>query len=260
MAYNEATYALLRPPSFDVLPDTDVRLGYIHPVTKTSPRRPDTQRILNRSSRVEVPQDILRSRIDPSVVIDHDKLRSGGAGIKLRLPFLQGIGGEVSGQGSNASFVYISAKNLETQWFIPDDAYFEQALKGAAVVKALKGFESPSVFLVTGVKIADSASIVIGYKKEHGGELGPEIDLTPLGIPINVGASINAKRKDHRIVVVEKQAKFVLAFETRRIRKKKHGYSEESCHDSAFLDDQSVAASFLGELEYDKVTDEVDDK
>jgi hypothetical protein len=261
MMANQATYALLRPPSFDVLPDTDVRLGSIHPRTKSKPRRPDTQRILNKQSRIDVPRGDLRTRIDPSVVLDHNKLRSGGAGINLHLPFLQGVGGDISGQGSNESFVYITAKNLETQWFIPDDAYFEKALQGVAVREQLLNFRSPSIFLVTGVKIADSANIIIGYKKEHGGELGPEIDLTSLGIPIEVGASINAKRKDHRIVVIQKKTKFVLAFETRRIRKKKSGFTENSFNDGGVLDDQNTGRStkMTKLVDYGEVANEVDD-
>jgi hypothetical protein len=260
-AVDQATYALLQPPSFDVLPDTDVKLGSIHPRTKTSPYRPDTKRILNRSSRIDVPEELLRKSTDPNVVLDSDKLRSGGAGIKLHLPFLQGVGGNVSGQGSNASFVYIHAKDVETQWFLPDDAYFEKALQGVAVKQQIFNVMRPSFFLVTGVKIAESAVIVTGYAKDRGGEIGPEIDLTPLGIPVEIGASINARRKDHHIVVVEKKARFVLAFETRRIRKKRQGYDEESYDRDGVLDDQRKrpSTSLLDELDYDEAAYEVDD-
>ena len=221
-----------------MLPDTDVQLGTIHPRTKTKPRGPDTKRLLNRTSRVPVPAALYRTRQDPSVILEGGQLRSGGAGIDIHLPFLEGIGGKIGGEASTETVLYINAKDVETQWFQPDDAYFAQALKGVAIRKELLHFRRPSVFMVTGVKIAESATIVTGCRRDTGTELGPEIDLTPFGIPIEVGASINARRGDYHIVPVQK-TKFLLAFETRRIRIKDEGYTEDDFNKFAFLDDET---------------------
>lgn len=152
MARSQATFALLQPPSFDVLPDTDVQLGTIHPRAKTKPRGPDTKRLLNRMSRVPVPAALSRTREDPSVILEGGQLRSGGAGIDIHLPFLEGIGGKIGGEASTETVLYINAEDVETQWFQPDDAYFAQALKGVAIRKELSHFRRPSVFMVTGVK------------------------------------------------------------------------------------------------------------
>lgn len=241
MVDSQATFALLQPPSFDVLPDTDVQLGSVHPRTKTRPRRPDTKRILNRSSRVPVPQALLRSRIDPLLMLDSEKLRSGGAGIKLNLPVLQDIGGGISEERATETIIYIHAHNVETQWFLPDDAYFLQTLQGVEVHRELGGFRTPSVFMVTGVKIAESATIVSGYRKSSQEELGPEIDLTSFGLPVEVSATINARRSDHRIVPIRKSSKFVLAFEVRRIKSKAGGVEEQNFDNFALLDDEEVA-------------------
>lgn len=263
MTHDEATFALLQPPSFDVLPGTDVQLGSIHPRTQTRPRRPDTKRILNRSSRIQVPTTLYRTRTDPLVIFDGGKLRSGGARLKLNLPILQGIGGGVEGNGSSEEILHIVAQQVETQWFLPEPLYFAQALKGVAVRKELLHFRRPSVFMVTGVKIAEKALIVTGSKKSAGAEIGPEIDLTTFGVPVEVAANINAKREDYRIVPIEK-TRFVLAFETRRIRMKKDSYAENDFNDFAVLDDERMDTETLSEklherLDLVEVTTQVED-
>jgi hypothetical protein len=264
MALNEATFALLQPPIFDVLPDTDVRLGTVHPRTKSRPRRPDTKRQLNRASRVPVPQSLYRTRIDPSIIIESKKLRSYGTSITAHLPFLQGIGGDISGEDSNETTFCISATNVETQWFSPDEAYFAQALKSVAVRKELWNIRTPSVFMVTGVKIAERATIVTGRKRTIGSELGPEIDLTPFGIPIELGATINAKRGDHLIILTQK-AQFVLAFETRRIKVRKDMYVEGDFNKFALLDDETGKSGLTSKrleeiLSFDGTLTEDDDE
>lgn len=257
MSDSQATFAFLQPPSFDVLPDTDVRLGSIHPQTKTRPRRPDTKRILNRSSRVPVPDALYRSRIDPHLTVDCSKIRAGGGDTRLNLPVIQGIGGGVSGENTKERLLYISAKNVETQWFLPDETYFAQALTGLSVQKELLGLRTPPVFLVTGVKIAESAIIITGTKKARGGEIGPEVDLTALGVPVEVGASINARREENDIVTTEK-TRLVLAFETRILRMKDEGCTEQDFNEFAMLDDErrdfgSVSETLRERLRFDEV-------
>ncbi|TLD11658.1 hypothetical protein E2P81_ATG10363 [Venturia nashicola] len=264
MALNEATFALLQPPSFDVLPDTDIQLGTILPRTKSNPRRPDTKRPLNRSSRVDVPDELYRRRTDPSVVLDEERLRSGGGGIKLNLPILPVIGGGLGGEGSKESILHIVAKDVETQWFLPDSSYFAKAVQGIAVRKELLHFSAPSVFMVTGVKIAETALIVTGTKRSASSEIGPEVDLTAFGIPVEVAASINAKREKYRIIPIQK-SRFVLAFETRRVKIKGEQVTEEDFNDFALLDDDDLDPEEQSEalhekLDFDEVTTEVEEE
>jgi hypothetical protein len=261
----QATFALLQPPSFDVLPDTDVRLGSIHPRTKTKPRRPDTRRILNRSSRVPVPKELYRPRIDPILILDSEKLKGGGGSIGLNLPILQGVGGGVAEERVEETIMFIRAENVETQWFQPDDAYFTEAIKGVEVRRELWDIRTPSVFMVTGVKIAETATIVSGRQKSRKDELGPELDLTALGVPVEVNAKINAQRQDYHITAVRKSSKFVLAFETRRMKKKQAGYTERNFDNFALLDDEPHSASMdlanlLEQLSLNEVRTEVDDE
>ena len=81
----------------------------------------------------------------------------------------------------------------------------------------------------------------------------------------NVGAAkINGKKKDHKVVLVQKTSKFVLAFETRRIRVKKDSYEEEDNNDFALLDDMvrkdELSADNLREyFNVDEVTTQVED-
>jgi hypothetical protein len=100
-----------------------------------------------------VPGDLYRTRKDPHVILDGEKLRSGGAGIFFHLPIFEAVGGSLSSEGSNQKLIYISAHNVETKWFLPNDSYFVQALRRVAVKKELLDFRRPSVFMVTGVKI-----------------------------------------------------------------------------------------------------------
>jgi hypothetical protein len=199
-----------------------------------------------------VPDDLYRTRKDPHVILDGEKLQSGGAGIFFHLPIFEAVGGSLSGEGSNQKLIYISAHNVETRWFLPNDSYFAQALRGVAVKKELLSFRQPSVFMVTGVKIAERATIVSGQKKSSGGEVGPEVDLTALGIPLDIGVKIRALQKEYSIVPIQK-SNFVLAFETRRVRMKKNGYTEEDFNQFAMLDDEEGSSEELAESLHDKV-------
>jgi hypothetical protein len=95
-------------------------------------------------------------------------------------------------------------------------------------------------------------------------DLGPEIDLTPFGIPVAIGASANARRGEYRIVPVQK-TNFVLAFETRRIRVKDKGYTEDDFNEFALLDDETenlgAHREYLQEkLSFDEVFTEIYDE
>lgn len=260
-ASSQATYALLQPPSFNVLRDTDVRLGSIHPRTQTKPRRPDTKRTLNRAGRVDVPANLLRRDLTPTVILQSGGTRGGGAGVSVQLPIVQVIGGGIRSQVSSESFIYIQASNVETQWFLPDDEYFKQALKSVFVKEALFSFRAPSVFLVTGIKIAEHAVIIHSLDKNSSGHLNPELDLASLGIPLDVAVNINANRGDSRITAIEKQ-NCVLAFETRRIRMKNHDYCERDFNDFAMLDDAPGVdtINIIDALDFDEIATEVYDE
>lgn len=122
-------------------------------------------------------------------------------------------------------------------------------------------YHDPAVYMVTGIKVAAKASIVIGTKKANGVDVGPEVDLSEFGIPLNVGASVVHKIQEYNMVGTIHDQPFVLAYETRRIRVKADGYKQKLFTDFAVLDDEVSDDAFetlLEDLEVDLMTLELD--
>lgn len=186
----DLSYALCQPPSFDVPPDTDIFLGTILRETDTRPKRPDTREPLNCG---QTPPDdsLVRSAPDDKEVILHTQtLRTNSGGIWAHVDFLPGIGGRFGAEKSREQEVLIYAQNVKTRYFNPTPEFMAKALNIDPVKDQLDDFHRPVVYMVTGVKVAEKASIVTGMKKMAGAEVGPEIDLSQFGIPVSVGADV----------------------------------------------------------------------
>jgi hypothetical protein len=255
---SDTSYALCQPPSFDIGPGTDIKLGTILNETKAGPKRPDTRAPLNRGQIPEIDDALIRRAPKPQEVILHtESLRSNSSSIWAHVDFLPGIGGRLGGERSRQQEVLIYAQDVRTEYFSPSPAFMAKALAVDPVKDQLGEFHRPVVYMVTGIKVARGASIVTGTKNITGAEVGPEVDLSQFGIPINVGAGLVHKFRNCSMVGIRKEDPFVLAFETRRIKVKKDSHKQELFTNFALLDDEvttNETEDLLDSLEVTTVT------
>lgn len=253
----DLSYALCQPPSFDVPPDTDIFLGTILRETDTRPKRPDTREPLNCG---QTPPDdsLVRSAPDDKEVILHTQtLRTNSGGIWAHVDFLPGIGGRFGAEKSREQEVLIYAQNVKTRYFNPTPEFMAKALNIDPVKDQLDDFHRPVVYMVTGVKVAEKASIVTGMKKMAGAEVGPEIDLSQFGIPVSVGADVVHKLSNCDTVHIVREQPFVLAYETRQIKIKRGIHTQKLFRNFAVLDGETTSnakENLLDDLDITLVT------
>jgi hypothetical protein len=236
----DVSYALCQPPSFGVRPETDIRLGTILLETDSRPKRPDTREPLNRNQIPLIDHTLLGSAPDDRELILHtETLRTASSSIWAHVDFLPGVGGRAGGERSRGQEVLIYAQEVKTTYLNPDRAFIAKALSIDTVKDQLGDFYRPVVYMVTGLKIAQRANIVIGTKKAKGMDVGPEIDLSQFGIPVNVGASIAYKFNNCDTTGIVRSEPFVLAYESRQIRVREGDHKQKLFRSFALLDDES---------------------
>jgi hypothetical protein len=236
---SDVSYALCQPPSFDIAPGTDILLGTILLETDSRPKRPDTREPLNEGQIPEIPEScIRRPPVTPQVILHAETLRLTSSSIWAHVDFLPGVGGRFGGERSKEKVLLVYAQDVETHYFNPSRTFFAKALKVDPVNDQLGDFASPVVYMVTGIKVAAKATVIMGTQRTKGAEVGPEIDLSQFGVPINVGADVVHKFKDLNMVGTVHNKPFVLAHETRRIKLKVDDHKQKMFRNFAVLDDE----------------------
>lgn len=149
------------------------------------------------------------------------KEAGGHAGIFAE--FLQGLGinGTVEGGKSmESSDKWTFAAT--TISFVPTTEYVKQSLLDMDVQKHIRDHEcwlgTQNLYMVTGIKVASGASSAISQAEKKGFNFKVGFNLTPFGIPINVGPDIGAQ---NGLASAQSQVgadPFVFAYRLRRVR------------------------------------------
>lgn len=234
----DASYALCGTPSFDTRPNTDILLGTILKQTRSRPKRPDTRASLNRGQIPYIGDPPRGASHADYLTLHTELLRSVHSSIWAHVDFLPGVGGKFGGEGSKGQEVLIYAEDVDTMYFNPTHAFMVEALRVESVKDQLDDLYHPVVYLVTGIKIAARAIIVVGTRSTSGAEIGPELDLSQFGIPINIGTQYAHKFKNCQTNITVRNEPFVLAYETRKIAVKKDGHKDKLFSNFAVLDDE----------------------
>lgn len=81
--------------------------------------------------------------------------------------------------------------------------------------------------MITGVKIARDADVLIGKMRERGGNLHFGANLTPVSVPIKVGPDLEASRGHGQSVKEKHAGEFVFAYRLREIRYRRRKVEEQ---------------------------------
>ena len=139
---------------------------------------------------------------------------------------------------------------MDTERFVPSLAYLTQALKSDFIRDYCRKWWSPSIYLVTGLKIAEKASVQSGSSYNNGGNVHATVDATALGVPLKAGPSAEASTAKARGNAKYIEGPFLLAYQLKRLKLKRDGFlkSSESFNKFALFDD---SASVEGSAEND---------
>jgi len=253
------TYML--PPTLSLVPDRDVKLGMLIPLSDTRPHLPDPECNLTDSFNYVWPdQTLIKSNVEEPWTYDDAYEKSTSGGIWADIPILTAVCGSLGFERSKSEDITVQARRVETYWFMPSSKYIADALREPSAREYLLQDLKSSIFMITGMKIAYDAEISLAEEEAREFHENLGADLTALSAPIRVGpkAAMGRSRKTH--FQTKKAGPFVLAYQLKRIRKRKNGSIEATRYNRhAFLFDDDVATAvaetrFEDEWDVEEVT------
>jgi len=200
-------------------------------------------------------QTLIKSDVEEPWAYDDAYRKSISGGIWADIPILTAVCGYLGFERSRSEGITVQARRVETNRFTPNSKYIEDALREPSAREYLLQDPKSSVFMITGMKIAYDAEVSLGKEKtkEFHGDLGT--DLTALSAPIRIGpeAAVSRSREIH--FQTKKAGPLVLAYQLKRIRKKKNGSTEATRYNRhAFLFDDDGATA-VAETQFEEEWD-----
>jgi hypothetical protein len=148
------------------------------------------------------------------------KMRSGEAGVWAQI--LESIDFKIQSKYEKSADDTYVIDTIDTSFFVPSIEYLQKSVTPQGIVDHLKAsrWKKPDVFIVTGIKVAKGAKIVLGKKTSAEGSLSGAFDLASSGVPVKAGASAGAKAAAGESTEFSGD-NFVLAYQLRKIVCKK---------------------------------------
>ncbi|KAI9682812.1 MAG: hypothetical protein M1822_006302 [Bathelium mastoideum] len=213
MAANQPSYMLA--PNWDFPADGAIALGSLIKNPKSPHRALD------------------RAKVDPAVVtttrrsgwtFSRKDAVNGKIGIwaSILAPIL-GVGGDVAADGSRDLNDTFKCDELETRYFVPDDAFIAAGLNSATVLAYTEKYWWKSIYMITGVKIAHRATMETALERSYGGETKVGVDGTSIGVPASGGSELRYEHTKGRTVKFGANDGFILAYQLLKIKPKKAG-------------------------------------
>ncbi|KAN0108874.1 hypothetical protein V8E51_008616 [Hyaloscypha variabilis] len=171
-----------RMPSFDYPPNGRIQLGQII----TSPIDP-YERLVVRNTKTDYNEVI-------------EKARKGTVGLWVQfLASFFGIGGDVSAKWVTEHSQIFQFRELEANCFEPEDKYLIDSIANSEKIRDhIQKSPGKSLYMVTGLKIAHGAKIVLQEKQGHGLNAKLGVDATVLtGGPVKGGPAFMINNSQH---------------------------------------------------------------
>jgi hypothetical protein len=237
------TYFL--PPDFDAPPPPDgpIRLGNI--ISKPL----DPFYTLNSNNPATPLSSLTYTTPKTSFRATRNKMRSGEAGVWVKV--LESFDFKMVGKYEKCAEDLFVVDRIETEFFVPSREYLMDSVGVKGVGDFLKAgrWKKLDVFIITGIKVARGAKIVLGKKKEVGGDVSAGIDVNPAGVNVKVGLKAGVKATEDESTEFEGDS-FILAYQVRKIIcKKGKVLGSEEYSDGAVLGDEVLEDRVRVEIE-----------
>lgn len=139
---------------------------------------PDPDIPLNEDDRVPIAEQDIKRHTERRWKFDSSKKRCWSAGLDADIPIFLPAGGGLGYNKNIAENLIIECEQLTTARFVPKPSYLTNAPKNDFVPDYCRKGWFPSVYMVTGLKIAEKASIQSENSSTHGGGLKANVDAT----------------------------------------------------------------------------------
>jgi hypothetical protein len=235
------TYFL--PADFDNPPEGPIRLGNV--IAKPL----DPLYTLNKNTPVTPLDSQIYSTPKNTFKATRGKMRSGEAGVWAQI--LESIDFKIQGKYERSAEDTYIIDTIDTSFFVPSIEYLQKSVAPQGVVNHLKAsrWRNPDLFVITGIKVAKGAKIVLGKKKSVGGAASGSFDGKSSGLPFKAGGSASAE------AVTDESTEFtgdnfVLAYQLRKIIcKKGKVVGSEEYKDGAMLGNEDSVKQLSVEIE-----------
>jgi hypothetical protein len=134
--------------------------------------------------------------------------------VAWQIPF----GADVSGEGEISADDTFFAKSLDTLFFYPTKADYTEAVKSTQLQEYLRTANHPSVYIITGMKIARQPSLTLKRGKKSGGQGQLGFNM---GDGSNVGIRGDGLDTRNTSQTSQKVTDIVLAIRVRRLSYKR---------------------------------------
>ncbi|CZR60298.1 uncharacterized protein PAC_10194 [Phialocephala subalpina] len=139
-----------------------------------------------------------------------------------------GLDASVGTNWDNGEFAKYAFKELVTKQIFPSQGEIALIFKDEAIQGAIKDSRfRDNLYMITGVKIARGADVLIGKLRERGGNLHFGADLTPVSVPIKVGPDLDVTRGHGQSVEEKHAGEFVFAYRLREIKYRRRKVEEQ---------------------------------
>jgi hypothetical protein len=133
-----------------------------------------------------------------------------------------GASGSAGAAEARGSSVKWTADSVITVDFGPRNDYLKSLLADAEVLEYLVDKKSwmydTKLYLITGVKVAFGASMVNDFAKKWGVNMQAAVDITPTGVPGQLGGGLQSQHDGQAIESVKKLEPFILGYRLRRLK------------------------------------------
>jgi hypothetical protein len=204
-------------PDFSFLPNKDIRLGSILPMTRDT-KRPNPRQPLTAAFTL-IADDISTQEFIPWKW-DSDNSCSIGGGVFADLSIITGVGAGVEGSRSHSRGLAIECERVVQTTFRPSQTSIARAASDQMVSSILKKLVRPSIFIVTGVMVAHGAKIEVKKGQSHSGGAHASADVTQVGVPVNAGVKGEVSNEQNSTLVQAPKEDLVLAYQLLRVRRK----------------------------------------
>jgi hypothetical protein len=219
MEAQRKTFMLL--PDFSYPPSRDIFLGTVLPWSKET-KLPDPEYPLNEGTRVTPPENAIRTQVEQGWSSKHVKGTLVSPSIDAELPVFSPVSGTAAYNKTGSQTLNITC-DLRTERFAPSPQYIVDTLKDPRVLAQCQKYWRPSVYLVTGLMIAENATIKKATDGTHSGKIHGGVDMSSLGAPLNIGAGFESAKSLSDDISTTLQKPFILAYELIRLRIKGDG-------------------------------------
>lgn len=238
MNVQRPTFMLL--PDFGFAPGQDIHLGTLL-LLNSETKLPDPDEPLNAGDRVVTPEAQVKRHTEQSWKFDNSTQSCWSAGVDAEVPVFLPAGGGLGYGVESKQTLTIECEQLHTERFVPSPTYLVEALATDFVQAYCQKRWRPSVYLVTGLKIAKNATISSASSRSHDGNIKAKLDGTSFGVPLNAGPSAQASDAAAKGTAKYIEGPFVLAYQLKRLRLSSKGAvkSSEGFNKFALFDDQT---------------------